>query len=149
MSWQRRWFCIAAFLGVSLARAAAAQPLPATTLIWDCVQRYDEQFHVRCLPSRREVDPSVTQTPGLAPAPQAVRQGRGGALRPVAQRGDAAVFAAQAWRVPLYALPLGGALANELLHAVLGGRVAACEIRYAVPELRANGYGRRARRVLQ
>lgn len=149
MSWRRGWFYVAAWLSVLLVRAAVAQPLPAAALIWDCVQRYDEQFHVRCLPSRRDADPAVTQPADPTIALEGVQQGRGRDVRPVAQRGDAAVFAVEAWHVPLYALPLDDAFVGELLRSVLCGRVTACEIHYAAPELRANGYGRGARRGLR
>lgn len=124
---------------------ACAVALPASSranggdspvsLDWRCVQEFDEHYHVLCRPQAEIAAESAadalarraatTAPPSRAPDP-----------RPVAQRGEAEVFSAEAWRVPLHAPPSDSAHVVELLDSVLCGRRARCTIHYATAPVR-------------
>ncbi len=142
MGAQRSWACLGVFLGALVTHAGEAQTLPAQSLVWDCAQRYYEPYPVRCTPRQEGGDPNATAWHRRVTPLQRARQVRSPDLRPVAQRGEAEVFAVAAWDVPLHALPLDGVFVVELLRSVLCGRVPACEINYDAPEVRADDSAR-------
>jgi len=142
--------CLGALLGTLIAHGGMAQTMPPGSLVWDCAQRYDEQYSVRCAPRQSGGDLDAMEWSRQTIATQSARQYRSQDVRPVAHRGGAEVFAVAAWDVPLYALPLDEAFVVELLRSVLCGRVPGCEIRYHAPEVRSVSQGRSgiARRAL-
>lgn len=134
---------IARVLGLSaLSVVAAALPLGASAqsegrgpppLSWHCVQEFDEHANVACI-ARVRSDSSADVAPETAAMPAAFPRRGGVDLRPVAQRGDAAVFSFEAWRVPLLVPPVDLEHVELLLRSVLCGRRPACMVSYLVPE---------------
>lgn len=101
----------------------AAEPAPAGALRWQCMQRSDAQHSVACLPTwamAGRADMSLVATPSR-PGPE---------MRPVAERGAAEVFSADAWIVPLHAAPTDPARVAALLQSVLCGRQPDCRVSY-------------------
>jgi hypothetical protein len=118
------------------AAAAAAEPARSVppAIAWHCVQEFDEAFHVLCVPRAVEPDDAravavPVSLPATGPAPSAD-------MRPVAQRGDAEVFSAPAWRVPLHLAPTDRRLVDQLLTSVLCGTRPACSADYENRKLR-------------
>lgn len=105
--------------------AAAAQDVAAApALAWRCVQQTDAAFHVLCVPRMQ-----VGASPHLDATP-AMRPGVNVNMLPVAQRGDAEVMSADAWRIPLHVQPRDPQLVAQLLKSVLCGTRAACDVQY-------------------
>lgn len=109
---------------------ATAAPLAngAPVLNWHCVQEFDGAFHVRCTPH------AAHQDPGAPVQGQVTDSGADLAVDarlPVAQRGDAEVYSADAWRVPLHVPPRDPRHVEALLQSVLCGTRMACTVRYA------------------
>lgn len=133
---------IARVLGQSaLCVVAAALPLGASAqtegngpppLSWHCVQEFDAQANVTCTP-RLQSDGPANPAPETAAMPAALARRGGVDLRPVAQRGDAAVFAFEVWRVPLLVPPVDLEHVELLLRSVLCGRRPICTVSYLVP----------------
>lgn len=121
------------FAAVVVAALSAGARAESAALSWRCVQEFDEHFHMLCIPHRGEADAGSHS--GAAEAPAATSRA-GLDMRPVAQRGDAEVFSADAWRVPLHSKPSDRALVNELLQSVLCGTRPACSVRYEASALR-------------
>ena len=123
--------CIPALVALVLPEFVNAQNQPqATPLAWQCVQEFDQFFHVLCAPRAPAV--AVAGDPVMAPAAKVETAGLHPAadMRPVAQRGDPEVFSAEAWRVPLHSAPSDPARVTVLLESVLCGTRPACTVRY-------------------
>lgn len=114
--------------GISASATAPERP-HAAAIAWHCTQETDASFHVLCIPRHADVD-----TAHAAPAPSARPSTAGVAtfadMRPVAQRGDAEVFSAPAWRLPLHARPTDRDTVQQLLKSVLCGSHPACRVSY-------------------
>ena len=129
--------CLPVLLAAALPLAAAAQSGPPP-LAWQCTQEYDSSFHVLCVPRSLPAaavprDEPALPVPRLEPWPL---QGSAD-MRPVAQRGDAEVFSADAWRVPLHAAPSDPSRVIALLESVLCGKRTECSVRYGTPSLQS------------
>jgi hypothetical protein len=94
---------------------------------WRCVQQYDEFFHVQCAPK-----PTGFGSAALEASDDIVKASLPGAgeLRPVAERGLAEVFSADAWSVPLYSRPRDMVMVNQLLQSVLCNTAPRCSVSY-------------------
>jgi len=101
----------------------AQEALSPAGLRWSCTQQTDEQFHVACVPA--SLGPNADPSRGGAATQSLARD-----MRPVAQRGDAEVFSADAWRVPLHSRPTDPAFVQTLLESVLCGKHASCTVQY-------------------
>ena len=120
------------FLGLpATAVPGAAEPGPAdaAALAWHCEQQFDAGFHVFCTPQSQAPGAAAAtavqaEAPTTAPARWAAEK------LPVAQRGDAEVHSAPAWRVPLHARPAERERVEELLQSVLCGARPGCAVHY-------------------
>jgi hypothetical protein len=106
---------------------AAAGEISPLGVEWRCVQQFDEYFQVMCAPRPTgfgsvalEASDDIIKT-----SPPAARD-----MRPVAERGLAEVFAADAWSVPLYSRPRDMLKVNQLLHSVLCNNAPRCSVSY-------------------
>jgi len=98
-------------------------------MIWRCAQEFDDAFHVLCVPhalggDRRTTDAEAESRPAVAAGVSA------NDMRPVAQRGDAEAYSADAWRVPLHSRPTDPNFVEQLLASVLCGTHPACSVVY-------------------
>lgn len=123
--------------GLAAGPADANAPHPAM-IAWHCTQEADAAFHILCVPRQSDM---ATAAPPFVPTATA-RTGGASSLaemRPVAQRGDAEVFSAPAWRLPLHSRPTDGEMVRQLLKSVLCGTHPACSVNYANEGLRVAG----------
>ncbi len=127
----------AAPAGLAVSATAADRP-QAAAIAWHCSQEADASFQVLCVPRQADAD-----TATAVPAPP-VTPGTAGVtpfadMRPVAQRGDAEVFSAPAWRIPLHARPTDIDMVRQLLKSVLCGTHPACGVSYDNERVRVAG----------
>lgn len=122
----------AAVLGASEPGAANA-----AALAWHCEQQFDAAFHVLCTP---QAQVGIAAAAGVqAPTPTAGPARWAAEKLPVAQRGDAEVHSAPAWRVPLHAKPAQRERVEELLQSVLCGTRPGCAVHYDQANRRVAG----------
>ena len=119
-------FCIALCAAAYCTATSAQTRDEPSAIAWDCVQRSDESFHVTCIPRGQ---PPVRGA-DAAVETRMVSTPRGRDMRPVAQRGDAEVFSAEAWHVPLHSPPTDPEFVRTLLASVLCGKRPACSVQY-------------------
>lgn len=141
MSWHTGSANFAAILAMVFSVVCQAQSSVVPALLWYCAQQFDDQYHVRCVPHRQEVDEAARNTLQADTAVRLASISRAPDMRPVAHRGEAEVFSVRAWQVPLYALPLDAVFVMELLRSVLCGRAPGCIINYSLPAVRAVATG--------
>jgi hypothetical protein len=117
-----------------VAAAAELGRIGASPISWHCVQEHDEAFNVLCAPRMAASDTDAAPVP--VPTWTAAAGATAADMRPVAQRGDAEVFSASAWRVPLHSEPTDPTLVETLLKSVLCGVHPACSVAYDKANLR-------------
>lgn len=127
------WLPATAVLGAAEPGAA-----DAAAMAWHCEQEFDAAFHVLCTP-RAQAPGGAAATPAQAPVPTTDAARWAAEKLPVAQRGDAEVHSAPAWRVPLHARPAGRERVEELLQSVLCGTRPACAVHYDQANRRVAG----------
>jgi hypothetical protein len=115
---------LAAALGSS---HIAAQDLSQPGVEWQCLQKFDEFFHILCVPEPTGAGSIAPEAlGGIVDAPSARRT----SMRPVATvRRDEAFFTTDQL-VPLYAPPRDRALVSQLLQSVLCDQAQRCSVIY-------------------
>ena len=108
--------------------AVAQEAAAPNVLAWHCVQESDAAFHVLCVP-RMGGSENISRNTVAATA-----HGVNLNLLPVAQRGDAEVMSADAWRIPLHVRPSDTSFVTTLLKSVLCGKHVACAVSYGAHE---------------
>jgi hypothetical protein len=113
-------------------RTAAQNHFPPAALTWRCTQGFDASYHVLCLP-----DAGAPAARSISVAEPAPRSGAAADLVPVAERGIAEVFSADAWRVPLHSAPVDPVRVQALLESALCGKRSSCAVRYDASAVRS------------
>jgi len=124
---RKLWPAIALVVSAISSSFAAAGEISPLGVEWRCVQQFDEYFHVVCAPR-----PSGFGSVAPEASDDIFKASRPGAreMRPVAERGLAEVFAADAWSVPLYSRPRDMLKVNQLLQSVLCNNAPRCSVSY-------------------
>lgn len=116
------------FVAIALASNFAwAEDRSPLGVEWRCMQQYDENFHVLCIPEQSGAGSVAAEaTGGIVKASLA----RGGNMRAVAGTDLTDAFFTTDHRVPLYAPPRDKRMIGELLQMVLCDKAPRCTVIY-------------------
>lgn len=108
------------------SNVVSAQDVSPLGVEWQCVQQYDEYYHILCIP-RPTGDSVAPKTRG--DIVKASLPG-GGNLRADAERGLTEVLSAEARSVPMFAQPKDKVMVGLLLETVLCDSAPRCSVSY-------------------
>ena len=106
---------------------ALAQNLTLLGVEWQCLQQYDEKFHVLCVPEQTGVGSVAPEALG---GMVKTSLSRGGHMRPLAGTDLRDEFFSTDQKVPLFAPPRDRVMIRDLLQQVLCDQAPRCSVIY-------------------